>query len=134
MTALAWNQSRVGRVGAGNVMLEEPHEDSVPTSQKERIIELRQELQKAELADAIEEASTSAVLSVVESAGIDSESRLGPTVFAPVAVSGVTTDTLIDTGSAATILSLKLVLQVLTGERSPKCQHNNGRKLPTRGS
>jgi hypothetical protein len=86
----------------GNMTLETPCNDSVLTSRKERIVELRQEQQKAELADAIEEAS--GVLNVVESAGDSFGLRLGPTLFAPVLVNGVTTKALVDTGSPVSLL------------------------------
>ena len=39
--------------------------------------------------------------------------RLGPTVFAPVKVNGITTDALVDTRSPAMIISLGFVLKVL---------------------
>ena len=46
--------------------------------------------------------------------------RLGPTVFAPVKVNGVTTDALVDTGSPATIISLEFILKVLVKLRPPE--------------
>lgn len=39
-------------------------------------------------------------------------SRLGPTVFPPVAVDGVSTDALVDTGSPSTIVSLEFIFRV----------------------
>lgn len=76
------------------------------TSRKTRIAELWQELQKAEMEDAVEEAGS--VLGVVESG---TKVKLGPTVFAPVAVNGITTKALIDAGSPATIIFFLKVLE-----------------------
>lgn len=42
---------------------------------------------------------------------------LGPTGFASMAVNGVPTEALVDTGSPATIVSLQFVLQVLQQNR-----------------
>ena len=44
---------------------------------------------------------------------VESGPRLGPTVYVPVAVNGVSTDALVDTGSPATIVSLEFALKVL---------------------
>ena len=81
---------------------------------EERIAELKQELQKAELAAAIEAAGT---LNTMEATGDAPGARLGPTVFAPIEVNGITAKALIDTGSPATIISLEFVLRVLAEER-----------------
>ena len=83
---------------------------------EERITELKQELQKAELAAAIEAAGT---LNTMEATGNTSDARLGPTVFVPIGVNGVIARALIDTGSPATIVSLAFVLRVLAAERPP---------------
>ena len=48
---------------------------------------------------------------------MEAEPRLGPTVYAPVAVDGVTTNALVDTGSPATIVSLEFALKVLRRNR-----------------
>ena len=48
------------------------------------------------------------------------KAKLGPTVFAPVAVNGVTARALVDRGSPATIISLDFVLKILAGEKAPE--------------
>ena len=107
-------QEAHGKRRIGNVMLEEPDEGSKQTSWR-KISELRQELQEAELAAAITEAS--GVLSVVKSTAAGTKTKLGPTVFAPVTVNGVATEALVDTGSPATIISLGFVLKVLVSKQ-----------------
>lgn len=47
----------------------------------------------------------------------ESGPRLGPTVYTPVVVNGVSTDALIDTGSPVTIVSLEFILKVLRQNR-----------------
>ena len=98
----------------GKVTLGDPSEESAMVSRREKITELRKELQKAEPAAAIEEAS--GVLSVVEPMTAKPKTKLGPTLFASVAVNGVPTDALVDTGSPAPIISLEFVLKVLANE------------------
>ena len=110
-------QEAHGKRRMGNVTLEDPREESVTVSRKEKITELRKELQKAELAAAIEEAS--GVLSVVEPMTTKPKTKLGPTLFASVTVNGVPTEALVDTGSPATIISLEFVLKVLANGRTP---------------
>ena len=60
------------------------------------------------------------MLSVLQSDTTSSTTELGPTMFASVAVDGVTTKALIDTWSPATIVSLKFILQVFAGQKTPK--------------
>lgn len=79
-------QEAHGKRRMGNVTLEDPSEESVTVSRKGKITELRKELQKAELDAAIEEAS--GVLSVVEPITAKPKTKLGPTLFASVAVNG----------------------------------------------
>lgn len=87
------------------------------TSKKSRILELRQELCRAELEEALEEVS--GVLGVLQSDTTSSTAGLGSTVFASILVDGVATRALIDTGSPATIISLKFILNVLAGQKTP---------------
>ena len=47
----------------------------------------------------------------------ESGPRLGPTVYVPVSVNGVSTDALVDTGSPATTVSLEFTLKVLRQTR-----------------
>ena len=89
-----------GRRTVSMVTLEEEPEKRAT---EERIAELKQELQKAELAAAIEAAGT---LNTMEATGDAPGTRLGPTVFAPIEVTGIAAKALIDTGSPATIISL----------------------------
>ena len=53
------------------------------------------------------------------STGDDAKSKLGPTIFTPIKVNGVSTTALVDTGSPATIISLEFVMSVLVGQRTP---------------
>ena len=106
------DQEAHGRLTVSMVTLEEKPEKRAT---EERIAELKQELQKAEFAAAIEAAGT---LNMMEATGDAPGARLGPTVFAPIEVNGITAKALIDTGSPATIISLAFVLRVLAGERS----------------
>ena len=80
-------------------------------ARKQQIEELRRELREAELADAVDRA-TPATHHVSPTPG-SSESTLGPSVFVNLGVNGVSTDALVDTGSPATIVSLKFILKVL---------------------
>jgi hypothetical protein len=68
--------------------------------QQQEIQQLREKLRQAELAEAIKGAG--AMNLVVP----DSGPRLGPTVFAPISVNGVSTEALVDTGSLQQQLSL----------------------------
>ena len=87
------------------------------TPEKSRILELRRELHRAELEEALEEVS--GVLGVLQSDTTSSTTGLGPTAFASVSVNGVATKALVDTGSPATIISLKFILKVLAGQKTP---------------
>jgi len=82
---------------------------------KQRVEELRRELHQAELAEAV--GNVAAVMHQVAATEQGSEPKLGPTVFAEVAVNGVPTRALIDTGSPATIISLDFAMRVLTQGR-----------------
>ena len=62
------------------------------TEKRKEIQEHRERLWQAELTKAIE--SSRAMVLVVS---VDAGPRLGPTMYAPVAVDGVTTDALVDT-------------------------------------
>ena len=84
--------------------MEEPTTDAV---KRMKISELRQELHRAELKEAIEEAG--GLLGVLRPVVANTKAKLGPTVFAPIAVDGVTTKALINTGSPATIIYLSFV-------------------------
>ena len=94
------------------------HEESATpsTGKQKEIQKLREKLRQAELAEAIE---SSRELNLV--IPIKAGTRLGPTVYAPITVDGVTTDALVDTGSPATIVSLEFALKVLRQNR-PKEQ------------
>lgn len=92
--------------------------DALSSKRKKEIQILREKLRQAELEEAIE--SSGAVSLVVPA---EERSRLGPTVYAPVAVEGVSAVALIDTGSPATIASLEFVLKVFQHNR-PKDQTN----------
>lgn len=92
------------------------HNRGTPNPSSRSVEELRQELHQAELLSAIKEKS--AVMSTVSLANKHSESHLGPVVFSEVKVNGVATNTLIDTGSPATIVSLKHVLEVFAREKT----------------
>ena len=92
---------------------------NTPSTEKQKEIqELRERLRQAELDEAIE---SSRVVNLVVPA--ESEPRLGPTVYTPITVGGVTTDALVDTGSPATIVSLEFALKVLQHCR-PKEQND----------
>ena len=78
----------------------------------------QENLRQAELAEAIK--GVGAMHLVVPESG----ARLGPTVYAPISVNGVSTEALVDTGSPATIISLEFVLSVLRKNR-PKNQTND---------
>ena len=108
-------QEARGERRVGHVTSQEPQENA---SSQQEIGELRKKLQQAELAKAIQTASCTGILSVVQSRDDNLAPRLGPIVFAPVEVNGVATDALVDTGSPATIISLEFVLKVLTKLRS----------------
>ena len=82
---------------------------------RQRIEGLRQDLREAELAEAVDRA-TPAAHNVAPTPG-SSESTLGPSVIVPLGVNGVPTDALVDTGSPATIVSLKFILQVLADSK-----------------
>ena len=109
-----------GERRVGHVTSQDIQKDASTSNQRE-ISELRKKLQQAKLAEAIQTASYTGVLSVVQSGDESLEPRFGPIVFAPVEVNGVATDALVDTGSPATIISLGFVLKVLTKLR-PKGQ------------
>ena len=82
------------------------------TDKRKEIHELQERLRQIELTQAIE--SCSAVNLVVPAGeGL----RLGPTVYGPVTVNGVTTNALVDTGSPTTIVSLEFFLKVLHRNR-----------------
>ena len=106
--------------GKSQVKIITPQEQSDALSSKRRqeIQTLREKLRQAELDEAIE--SSGAVSLVVPA---EEGSRLGPTVYAPVAVDGVSAVALIDTGSPATIASLEFVLKVFRHNR-PQDQTN----------
>ena len=86
------DQEAHGRRTVSMVTLEKKPEKRAT---EERIAELKQELQKAELAVAIEAAGT---LNTMEATG-------NSPVFAPIEMNGITAKTLINTGSPATIVS-----------------------------
>ena len=106
-----------GRPGVNRVTTEEnAAEKEEGLLRKSRIQELRQELHIAELEEALQDVS--GVLKVLQSDTTGSTVGLGPTIFTSVAVDGVPAKALIDTGSPATIVSLKFILEVLTGQKS----------------
>lgn len=85
---------------------------------EKEIEDLRERLKQAELSEAVETASVAGVLNVVQEGDKSLASRLGHTIFTPVAVNGVTTYALVDTGSPATIVSLSFALDVLRKSRT----------------
>ena len=103
-------EGQESRGGMKNLTPQEPP-GPVLTAQQQEIQQLREKLRQAELAEAIK--GTGDLYLVVPESG----SRLGPTVFAPIAVNGVSTEALVDTGSPATIVSLEFVLSVLRKNR-----------------
>lgn len=76
--------------------------------------DLREQLQEAELAEAVRGAQA-VIYNVSSYEG--SKVKLGPTVLTQVEVNGTPTDALVDTGSPMTIASLEFVMQVLGKER-----------------
>ena len=83
---------------------QEPQGQTLSVQQSE-IQELRKKLHQAELVKAIEAArALNVVLPGVNKVG----PKLGPTMFAPTGVNGVTVEALVDTGSPATIVSMDL--------------------------
>ena len=107
-------QSKEGQESRGGMKTLTPQESPGPplTVQQQEIQQLREKLRQAELAEAIKGAG--AMNLVVPESG----PRLGPTVFAPISVNGVSTEALVDTGSPATIVSLEFVLSVLRKNQS----------------
>ena len=88
---------------------------ALTTSRREaekKIEDLRKQLQEAEALD--KSADVLHSMSGVDDSG---GSRLGPSVYTEVCVNGVPTQTLIDTGSPATIISLEFVMSIMVGER-----------------
>ena len=85
-----------------------------PTNEwKQWIEELRQELQKAELEEAMDEA-TPAAHNVSLTPGA-SNSTLWPSAIVKLGVNGVVTDVLVNTGSP--IVSLKFILKILADSK-----------------
>ena len=113
-------QSKEGQESRGGMKNLTPQESPGPplTAQRQEIQQLREKLRQVKLAEAIKNAG--AINLVVPEAG----PRLGPTVFAPISVDGISTEALVDTGSPATIVSLEFVLRVLQKNR-PKNQTND---------
>ena len=99
-----------GRPQVKNISHETP--ETPLTQNQMEIRELRERLRRVELAEAIENARAMNLVVPVEA-----EPRLGPTVYAPIAIDGVTTNALVDTGSPATIVSLEFALKVLRRTR-----------------
>ena len=82
---------------------------------KEKIAQLKKELHEAEIRAAAETVST-AIHNVV-SEDCESRAKLGPTVLAKVKVNGVVMNTLVDTGSPVTIISLGSAMEALATKR-----------------
>ena len=93
---------------------------------RQRIQELRRELREAELADAVDEAAPTT--HNVSPIGGTSGSILGPAVTVKLGVNGVLTDALVDTGSPATIVSLKFILKVLADSKNSQQTAEEWRK------
>ena len=89
--------------------------ESGQNSGKQKVEELRRALREAELTAALEEC-TVIVNGVVPTEKNSTE--LGPMVTIPALVNGVKVDTLVDTGSPVTILSLKFAMVVLSQEQN----------------
>ena len=92
----------------------------------QRIKDLRQELREAELAEDVDKAAPAAhnVSPTPES----KECTLEPSVIVQMGVNGVLTNALVDTGSPATIVSLKFILQVLTNSKDRQQTSEEWRK------
>ena len=82
---------------------------------KEKIAQLKKELHEAEIRAAAETVST-AIHNVV-SEDCESRAKLGPTVLAKVKVNGVAMNTLVDTGSPVTIISLGSAMEAMATKR-----------------
>ena len=96
---------------------------------EERIAELKQELQKAELAAAIEAAGT---LNTMEATGNSPGEQLGPTVFAPIEMNGITAKALIDTGPQPRSFHWHSCSECWLEREHLTGPWNSGRKPPTR--
>ena len=77
-------------------------------SPRDKVVQLRQRLHKAELAAAVSETETEG----------SSETNLGPTITTEVKVNGVSTEALVDTGSPVTIISLDFAMVVMARDRN----------------
>ena len=131
-------QEAHGRTRVSNVTTEETHRLMGKEARDAKIEQLRQELHAAKLEAGLED--NGGRMSLLQLG--DSVSELGPTIYADVAVNGVTTKALIDTGSPATIISFDLcsrysqrtVLQdrpQLSGKRRPY-RYSQSQRLPCR--
>ena len=106
-------QESAGARRVGTMTSEAPQEGMSTASERE----IEELMQQAELTAAIQAAGGAGMLNVVQSVKEGKEHRLGPTIITPVQVNGVTTNALVETGSPATIVSLKFVLDVLRKNR-----------------
>ena len=97
----------------GSMALQEREGETTTACQKE-IEELRRRFLQAELSDAIQ----TGAINVVQKVDCGESPRLGPTIYTPIQVNGTSTNALVDTGSPATIVSLKFVLEVLKRART----------------
>ena len=84
-------------------------------SRQSKIATLRKQLQEEEIAAATEKASTT-VHGVMSSSEDGQQVAVGPTITTKVAVNGLATDALVDTGSPVTIVSLEFMTQALLQE------------------
>ena len=91
--------------------------EGTPSKSKQEMEDLHEKLRRAELAEALKDASSTGVLNAMSSAESAGKSRLGPSVLYPVEVNEVPTDALVDTGSPATIILLQFALKVLAKHR-----------------
>ena len=88
------------------------------------------ELRDVELAEDVDKA-TPAAHNVSPTPG-SRECTLGPSVIVQLGVNGVLTDALVDTGSPATIVSLKFILQVLADSKDGQQTAEEWRENPSR--
>lgn len=82
---------------------------------KKYIAELKQQLQRAEIEEAL--AETNAQVKGITPVNSDNGTQLGPVIKTQVELEGHPTEALLDTGSPVTIASLEYVIKVLLGQK-----------------
>lgn len=120
------SESRGPRVGSGKsqrnvATIVASTDDEFPTEvarreKRERVLQLREELQQAEVEESLAEAV--ATLCTLTPGKGPSGATLGPTLSATVSFEGVPVSALLDSGSPVTIVSLSFLLQALKQQRA----------------